>query len=109
MRFFEVGIFDFYSEKLCNALGITKDSIPPYISRMKKLGYPPGYQIHHHDKQNFVLALYGNYLSYVPGLCDSVFFFLQMIVIVVQQALKILTVSSISHCLPIIYFIPIQA
>ncbi|XP_065890476.1 zinc finger CCHC domain-containing protein 8-like isoform X2 [Dysidea avara] len=46
------------SEKLCNALGITKDSIPPYISRMKKLGYPPGYQMHHHDKQNFVLALY---------------------------------------------------
>ena len=74
MSFFEVGIFDFYSEKLCNALGITKDSIPPYISRMKKLGYPPGYQIHHHEKQNFVLALYGNYLSYVPGLCDSVFF-----------------------------------
>lgn len=46
------------SDKLCNALGISKWDAPPYISRMRQLGYPPGYMQHQHDNQDGVLALY---------------------------------------------------
>ncbi len=32
------------SEELCGALGIAKTGPPPWLARMRTLGYPPGYR-----------------------------------------------------------------
>ena len=34
-----------YSDKLRQALGVTGEEYPPYITRMRDLGYPPGYKL----------------------------------------------------------------
>lgn len=44
------------SDKLKQALGMASSSYPPYINRMKELGYPPGYRLLQSSES---LVLYG--------------------------------------------------
>lgn len=57
------------SDKLRKALGMTGDEYPPYISRMRDLGYPPGYQLLQTAES---LVLYGEEASGMHGLCGLV-------------------------------------
>lgn len=45
------------SEELQDALGVTDKSLPPFIYRMRQLGYPPGW-LKEAELENSGLALY---------------------------------------------------
>lgn len=47
----------FFSEELQDALGVTDKSLPPFIYRMRQLGYPPGW-LKEAELENSGLALY---------------------------------------------------
>ena len=46
-----------FSEELQDALGVTDKSLPPFIYRMRQLGYPPGW-LKEAELENSGLALY---------------------------------------------------
>ena len=50
----------FNSDRLRQALGMTGDEYPPYIHRMRELGYPPGYRLLQMTES---LVLYGGEVS----------------------------------------------
>ena len=54
----------FISDKLREALGIESDQLPPYIYRMRNLGYPPGYLPHNQQPDLLLYDAEGNIDSY---------------------------------------------
>lgn len=50
-------LFILHSEELQDALGVTDKSLPPFIYRMRQLGYPPGW-LKEAELENSGLALY---------------------------------------------------
>lgn len=50
-------MFSFCSKELLDALGIVANTLPPFIYRMRELGYPPGW-LKEAETENSGLMLY---------------------------------------------------
>ena len=57
IRYFFIPLLFLHSEELQDALGVTDKSLPPFIYRMRQLGYPPGW-LKEAELEGSGLALY---------------------------------------------------
>lgn len=59
-------MFSFCSKELLDALGVVANTLPPFIYRMRELGYPPGW-LKEAEMENSGLMLYdGKSKSFPP-------------------------------------------
>lgn len=75
-KVFRLPFFFILSEELQDALGVTDKSLPPFIYRMRQLGYPPGW-LKEAELENSGLALYdgkGNIRLVKSTSVSSIFF-----------------------------------
>mgnify|MGYP001855568291 CR=1 FL=1 len=88
-------LFSQLSGELQDALGVTAKSLPPFIYRMRQLGYPPGW-LKEAEMEHSGLALYDGKGMYVLDLVTvaAVYQYLTMFVILWIYSVTLISIGN---------------